>query len=290
MPARITVHATLLTVAMIYGANYTIAKIVMPSHLEPFGFILLRLICATALFWFMGALMRSEKIRKKDYWLLVKCGFFGAAFNMLMFFQGLSMTNPINASVIMTMTPIVVLLTAYLLGKERLSPMKVTGVAIGATGAWLLVTKDGFSLSEGTLLGDLFIILNASAYAVYLVIVKPLMLEYKPITVIKWIFLFGSIMTLPFGLSDLSQITWSAMPTEAWLSIFYVILGATFTVYLLNIWALQYVNSSVVGIYIYLQPIISTTIAVIFRHDPLDLKTIIYSMVIMGGVYLVSKR
>lgn len=262
----------------------------MPQYLEPFGFILLRLVLATLLFWFLAALLPSEKVRKEDYWRLIKCGFFGAAFNMLMFFQGLSMTNPINASVIMTLTPIVVLFTAYLLGQEKLNTIKITGVTLGAVGAYLLITKDGFSLTGGTFLGDVFIIVNASAYALYLVMVKPLMLKYKPITVIKWVFLFGSIMCLPFGLAELVHVEWTTMPLEAWFSVFYVILGATFTVYLLNIWALQYVNSSVVGTYIYLQPIISTTIAVTFRNDPLDWKTVVYSLLIMGGVYLVGRR
>lgn len=290
MPGRITIHAVLLIVAMLYGANYTIAKIALPKYIEPFGFILLRLIMATLLFWVLGALLSREKVQKEDYWKLIQCGFFGAAFNMLMFFQGLSMTNPINASVIMTLSPIVVLAVAYLLGQEKLNRVKIAGVVLGAIGAYLLVTKDGFSLQNNTLVGDLFIIVNASAYAFYLVIVKPLMLKYKPITVIKWVFLFGSIMCLPFGMADLAEVEWTAMPPEAWISVVYVILGATFTVYLLNIWALQYVNSSVVGTYIYLQPIISTAIAVTFRHDPLDVKTVIYSLLIMGGVYLVGRR
>lgn len=290
MPGKITIHAALFLVAVLYGANYSIAKIALPQYIPPFGFILLRLIVATGLFWILGLFSHTEKIEKKDYWLFIKCAFFGAAANMLFFFQGLSLTTPINASVIMTMTPIVVLLMAYFLGQEKLSIQKAIGVIVGAVGAYLLITKDGISLSEGTFLGDIFIVLNASAYAVYLVIAKPLMTKYKPTTVIKWVFLFGMIMCLPFGIEELAVVNWRLFPTEAWISVLYVIVGATFMVYLLNIWSLQFVNASVVGIYIYLQPVISTAIAVSFRGDELDLFTVIYAVIIMAGVYIVSKK
>ena len=288
---KIKVHSALFLVAVIYGANYSIAKIALPEYLQPFGFILLRIVCATILFWLFSLTQEREKIKSRaDFMLLIVSAIFGVGINMLAFFHGLSLTNPINASVIMTCSPIMVLLTAYVLGKERLTPLKIAGVLVGALGAYLLLTKDGVSLSNGTFLGDLFILVNGSSYAVYLVIVKPLMAKYKAITVIKWIFLFGAIFTLPFGYGELTSVNWDVIPTEAWLSIGYVVLFSTFAVYLLNIWSLKFVNSSVVGIYIYLQPIISTLVAVSFRGDHLDLLTVMYSFLIMVGVYMVSKK
>ncbi|TRX61475.1 DMT family transporter [Fulvivirga sp. M361] len=290
MPAKYKVHFALFTVALLYGANYTIAKIALPAYIGPFGFIVLRIAIATALFWSISAFKPAELIAKEDFWKLVQCAFFGAAANMLCFFQGLSLTNPINASVIMTLTPIAVLVTANVLGQEKFTRPKILGVSVGAVGAFLLVTKDGFTFESGTLIGDLFILLNASFFAVYLVVVKPLMLKYKPLTVIKWAFLIGMFMCLPFGGYELSIVEWSTLPFQAWMSVFYVIIGATFSVYLLNTWALQHVNASVVGTYIYLQPVIATVIAITFRNDSLDIKTIIYAVFIMSGVYLVSKK
>jgi len=121
VPNKIKIHAVLLFVTLIYGANYTVAKIAMPDYLEPFGFILLRVTCATVLFWIFSYGMGSEKIRKGDLALLFLCGLFGVAINQMLFFKGLNLTTPINASVIMTTSPIFVLLTAYVLGKERLT-------------------------------------------------------------------------------------------------------------------------------------------------------------------------
>ncbi|GAA0891319.1 DMT family transporter [Fulvivirga kasyanovii] len=291
MPGKIKIHSVLLFVTLIYGANYTVAKFVMPEYLEPFGFIVFRIILGTLLFWIFSAVTGADKIKsRKDFGLLFLCGLFGVAANQLLFFKGLSLTNPINGSVIMTTSPIMVMIVAYALGKEGITVKKIIGVLIGALGAYLLLTKDGVSLSEGTFLGDLLILLNGSSYAVYLVLVKPLMAKYKAITVIKWVFLFGGIIAFPFGISELSAVDWASIPVSIWFCIAYVILAATFLVYLLNVWSLKFVNSSLVGSYIYLQPVFATLVAVAFRDDQLDVFTVLYSMVIMLGVYLVSQK
>lgn len=285
------VHIALMIVTLLYSANYSIAKFALPEYLQPFGFIIVRIFCAGILFWLFSLKDGQERISdKKDFWLILICAFFGVAQNQLLFFKGLSLTSPINASVIMTTSPVVVMLTAYLMGREKLTAFKIVGVAIAGFGAYLLLTKDGVSLSEGNFLGDLLILFNGASYAIYLVLVKPLMLKYKPITVIKWMFLFGGVMVFPFGLEQLLEVEWQTLPLSAWLSIVYVVVGATFTVYLLNVWALQFVNSSVVGIYIYIQPVFTALIAMTLRGDVLEAETVIYSLLIMGGVYLVSYR
>ncbi|ELR70175.1 Permease of the drug/metabolite transporter (DMT) superfamily [Fulvivirga imtechensis AK7] len=182
-----------------------------------------------------------------------------------------------------------VMLVAYLLGKESITIKKVIGVLVGGTGAYLLLSKSGFSINNETFIGDLLILINGASYAVYLAIVKPLMAKYRAITVIKWIFLLGGIMTLPFGSAQLAQVEWSVLPPIVWFSIIFIVV-ATFLSYLLNVWALKFVNSSVVGSYIYLQPVFATFIAVTFRDDQLHLSTVVYSLIIMFGVYLVSQK
>lgn len=290
VPSKIKIHSILLFVTLIYGANYTIAKIPMPDYLQPFGFILVRVSSATLLFWLFSYFTGTEKINRKDFGLLLLCGLFGVATNQLLFFKGLSLTTPINASIIMTTSPISVLLAAYLLGKERLTFLKIIGVLVGALGAYLLITKDGATLGKGTFLGDLLVLINGASYAVYLVIVKPLMAKYKATTVIKWVFFFGWLIVIPFGFQEFSMVEWALLPAEVWFSIAFVILLGTFTVYMLNVWALKFVNSSVVGIYMYLQPVFATFIAFLVRGDQLDWLTAIYSLIIMLGVYLVSKK
>ena len=231
MPRLLWVHLALLVVTILYGANYTIAKFALPEFIKPFGFIAIRVISGTILFWAVDSINANEKIERADHWTLIKCGFFGAAVNMLLFFQGLSLTTPIHGSIIMTMSPIAVLVVAAIMGGEKLTRMKFAGTVIGFIGAVLLLTRHGISLQEGTFLGDLLILGNGTTYAIYLVLAKPLMRKYRPFTVLKWVFLYGTIVVLPFGLPQLAEVEWSTFTTEAWFSVFYVIFGSTFAIF-----------------------------------------------------------
>ncbi len=290
MPRMLWVHLALLFVTFLYGANYTIAKYALPEYLKPLAFISIRLLSGTILFWGLSIFQPKEAISRADHWLLFRCGLFGAALNQLLFFEGLSRTSPIHASIMMTMSPIAVILIASLMGREYLTRRKVIGTLIGFTGAVLLLTRYGVSLDEGTFTGDLMILLNGTSYAIYLILVKPLTQKYKPFTVLKWVFLYGALIAVPFGIPQLADVAWSALPTSAWLSIGYVVFATTFTVYLLNAWALQYVNSSIVGIYIYLQPVFATFVALSLGKDHLEIQTVLFASIIMMGVYLVSKQ
>lgn len=281
----------LFIVALLYGANYTIAKYAMPEYVGAFGFIAIRVICTTILFWVLHQIIDGEKITsKRDYWRLAFSGLFGVALNQLFFFKGLSLTTPINASIIMTINPVVVVVGAYFVGNENLSIKKIIGLVFGLTGAYLLITKDGASFDNDYFLGNLFVFLNACFYAAYLIIVKKLMLKYHSLTVIKWVFLFGGLIAVPVGFPELLKVDWVNLPKVAWLSIIYVVIGVTFFAYLLNAWALKFVNSSVVGVYIYLQPVLATTVAILLKSDTFEFNYLIYASLIMVSVYLVSMR
>lgn len=290
MPNKILIHAVLFFVTFIYGANYTIAKFALPEYISPFGFIALRVLGALSVFWLIHQIKTDEKVEKKDYLLLAACGLFGVAINQMSFFYGLSMTEPINAAIIMTISPIMVFVVAFLMGLEKPKPLKIIGFLLGALGAYLLITRDGVSWESGTFVGNLFILINATSYAIYLVLVKPLMRKYKPLTVIKWVFLFGGIIAIPAGIEQLINVPWESLPGKAVFSLVYVVIGTTILAYLLNAWALSYVESSVVGVYMYLQPVLAAVVAVSLNEDTLELREVLYSLIIMLGVYLVSKK
>jgi drug/metabolite transporter (DMT)-like permease len=291
MPSKFKIHAALLIVGLIYGANYSIAKVVMPEHIGPFGVIFIRVVIGAILYFIFDFIRGAEKIKyKRDYLKLAGLSIFGIAINQLMFFKGLSLTTPISASVIMTLSPITVLIASYLVLKERITANKMVGIALGATGAILMIGIDGFKLSSDTFLGNLFVLINAVSYSIYLVLVKPMMMRYKPITIIKWVFFFGMIFVIPFSITEFLQVEWHQLPSEAWYSLGYIIVGTTFIAYILNVWALQYVSPSVVGYYVYLQPVFATLIAVGIRGDRLTMTEVFYSSLIFLGVYLVSVR
>ena len=259
MSALWRAHIALFAVNVIYAANYIIAKGVMPDYVEPSGFILIRVTGAVSMFWIVKRFTR-EKVRRKHYGRLALCGLFGVCMNQLFFFEGLNLTSEVNAAIIMTITPILVLLLSAAILKERITPIKIVGILLGMIGAGSLIifSHEGKLSLEG-IWGDLFILINATSYGLYLVLVKPLMSKYKPITVISWVFLFGTVFVIfsPFALIDFSNVDWFQLPPWAIGSIIYVVIATTFLAYLLNIFALKIVRPTVSSSYIYLQPVMT---------------------------------
>lgn len=284
------VHSALTFANLIYGLNYGIAKAVMPHYIAPLGFIFTRVVFGSILFWtFNASVKKGEKVDGKDLPRLALCGLLGVAANQLLFFEGLNLTSPINAALIQTIIPVILLPIGALMLQEQVTGRKILGVALGLSGAGLLIlNKEELSLENSHLSGDLLIILNATSYAFYLVLVKPLMAKYSATTVIKWVFMFGMLVIVPFGWQSFFAVDWQELPATAWMAVLYVVLFTTFFAYLLNTWALKHVNSSVVGIYAYMQPVFASLIAMSLGQDTPTLKTGLYSLLIFAGVYLVS--
>lgn len=280
-------HGALLLVNLIYGANFTIAKQVMPRFLEPYAFIILRVSTALFLYLLIHKLFFKSKIDWKEDWKrFALCGFFGIAFNQLMFFKGLSMTTPINGSLLMIITPIFVIIFSSLLHQESLMWNKIVGTMLGTSGAFLLIGGKQFNFSSETAMGDLCIVLNALSYAVYLVIVRPLMHKYNPFTVITYVFLCGYPWVLMVGSRQLFQVEWSSIPSQYYWHIAFILICATALVYFLNLMAMRETSSTVVGNYIYTQPFFAVIIALLSNNDFLSWIKIASGMMIILGVYL----
>ena len=297
---RVLAHLALLFVAFVYGANYIVAKGLMPDLIGPSGFIVLRVVGGGGLFWIVRFALRAagrwERVARADLGRLAICGLTGVAANQLLFFNGLNLTSPVNASLIMTVNPVLVLVvSAFLLGTP-ITQRKVLGIAIGMAGAIaLLVMGASASNLHASWQGDLMVLINATSYGLYLVAVKPLMVKYKPLTVIAWVFLFGAVFVLPVGLPQALAIDWAAFEPQHMQALAFVILGTTFLVYLLNIYAMQHVPPTVVSIYIYLQPLLATGISWWAGQNggpnytaDLDIWTGACALAIFTGVGLVS--
>jgi drug/metabolite transporter (DMT)-like permease len=293
MSARlILAHVAMFLVALIYAANFSLAKMAMPDYVGAFGFILLRVSAAAALFFISSAFIR-EKVEKKDIGTLVLTSIFGVALNMLTFFKGLELTTPINGALIMLMTPILVLVFSFVVLKEKLNFLKIIGIGLGLGGGIMLTLSNSNAASDyapNPLWGNILVGINAASYGVYLIMVKPLAKKYHPITIMKWNFGLGLLFVFPFGIQQTMQVNWQTMPYEIILVIAFVLFFVTFVNYLLNAIALTMVSPSVVGAYIYLQPVLTALIAVVGGHDNLTLTITISSLLIFVGVYLVSYK
>ena len=287
----IRAHLALFAVALIYGLNYTIAKDVMPGFLMPRGFILVRALGGVALFWLSSLFWKQQQTQLKDHWRLFACGLFGVAANQLTFFEGLNITTPINAAVMMTVNPVLVLLLSAVFLKEGLRPARILGIILGIAGAIILITRGGAEVdifSSDKSMGNLLVFVNASSYAFYLILVKPLMSKYSAITVIRWVFTYGLILVLPFGYHQMIDVQWFDLPGDIIARIAFVVVGTTYLAYLLNVYALKSVSSTTVSFYIYLQPLIAAVVAIILGKDHLTATLILAAALLFVGVYLVS--
>ena len=289
MKIKILPHIALFAVNLIYALNYSIAKDVMPDYIGPSGFILLRVIGGSFLFFLTYIFFIKEKVNLSDIVRLIFCGLFGVAINQLFFFEGLNLTTPINAAIIMTVSPILVIVFSAIIIKEKITIRKIFGIFLGLTGAATLILKSGaISLNNDYFIGNFLVFVNATSYSIYLVIVKGLMTKYNPITVMFYVFSFGLIFVFPFGISELSNVSLEIFTLEIFLKVGFVVICTTFLAYLFNAFALKSLNPSVVSIYIYLQPVLATVIAIILKSDSLDLVKIISSAFIFSAVFLVS--
>ncbi|OUW34723.1 MAG: EamA family transporter [Flavobacteriaceae bacterium TMED179] len=277
----------------IYGMNHTIAKVVMPHYIGPFGFIMLRVVGACILFWLVSFFIPKETIEKKDFFKIAITAFFGMCINMLMFFKGLQLSTPINSGVIVTLTPIIILVLSAIFLKERLNLLKVLGIILGFIGAILLIIYGNTIKAinaPNVSLGNIMLLINAISFGTYLVMVKSLTKKYSTVTLMKWMFLLGVFYTFPFTINEFMEVSWNSLPFEAIWRMSFVVLGTTFLTYMLNVYALKTLSATTIGAFTYLQPIITIVYAVITGNDILDSVKILACGLVFLGVYLVSKK
>ncbi|MBL4662846.1 MAG: EamA family transporter [Flavobacteriaceae bacterium] len=275
----------------IYGVNHTIAKGLMPNVIGPYGFILVRVTGAALLFWLISFFFPSEKIDRKDWSRILLCALFGMVLNMNMFFKGLELSTPINSSVVITLTPVILLVLGAFLLKERITWLKSVGIGIGLIGALVLILF-GVKTQENAPnipLGNMLFIVNATSYAFYLIFVKPLVTKYSSITLMKIFFLLAVFMNIPIGLSQFMDVAWMDLGfAEIW-KLAFVVVGTSVLTYLFNIYALKQLSPSTIGVFMYLQPLMAVGYAILVGADSLSTIRIVAATLIFTGVFLTTR-
>ena len=281
-----------LTATIIYGLNHTIAKEVMPSYIKPFGFIFLRVMGAAVLFWCIAPFAPKQKIEQKDWGRIAICAVMGMVINMLAFFKGLQLSTPINSAVLVTITPIIVVILSALFIKEKITLQKGFGVFLGLVGALTLILFGAEIRSDAPNipLGNFLFVINATFYGSYLILVKKLIEKYHPFVLLKWLFTIGVIVNLPITYSEVAEIQWSLLPLPIIGAIIFVILGTTFGTYLLNAFALTQLKATTIGAFVYLQPLVGVLFALLAGKDSLTSVKVVAMLLVLFGVYLASKR
>lgn len=282
-------HVALAAVALIYGANYIIARDVMVREIiQPNAFILLRVVAATLLFFILHK--RYDGFSKQDHIRMVLCGLTGVATNQLLFFNGLKLSGPIQSALIMTTTPVLVYLIAVVIGRSKFLWHKIFGISLGMLGAGLIIWQKDIGNFEHAWLGNIMVFINASSYAVYLIIAQSLMTKHPPVQVLKYVFAYGLLFVIPFALPSVAATKFHEIGYGESLSILYVLLFTTYLAYRLNGFALGRVNATVVSIYLYLQPVVATLLSLFLAVEGLSMKKMIAAGLILVSILLVSRE
>lgn len=285
-------HAIMLLVSIIFGLNISVSKSLLASTLvQPEALTLARMLFAGTAFWIASLFIKREHVTPKDQLMLIFGSMCGITFNQGMFIFGLDRTSPIDASIIVTSTPMLAMILAAFILKEPITLKKAAGVIIGAIGAiTLITTAQGQEVKASTLTGNLLVFASSCIYALYLVCIKPIIERYNPVTVMKWMFLYASLMMIPFMLKSLinAPIFTQAQSIRPFLSLFYTLFGATFLTYLLIPMAQRLIRPTTIGMYNYVQPLVATLAAVIIGQDNLTWMKILSAILIFVGVYMVT--
>ena len=283
------VHPALALVQCIFATLPIATKLVLPA-LEPLALATLRLAgSALAFVWLRWALGHAERIAgTADLLKLAGLALLGACLNQVLFVVGLSHTTAIHSTLLMTTIPVFTLAIALVLGRERSSAAKLGGMGLAAAGALYLIAGRGAAGEGASALGDVLITLNALSYAGYLVLSKDLLRRYQPLTVVTYVFLFGALLVLPVGIPALLRTDIGALTPRTLLAFGYIVAFPSFLTYLLSIWALRRTASSLVAMYVYLQPVITAYLAPLVLGERVTVRSGLAAALVFAGLALAT--
>jgi drug/metabolite transporter (DMT)-like permease len=285
-------HIAVLLTNLFFAGNYSLVKLISPHPIGPFAINLTRVAISLVLFWMVWLFGNTPMgIERKDWGRFVLCAISGIAVNQMLFIKGLTLTSTVHAALLTLVTPIVVTVFALWVLKERFTIYKAAGLSLGIGGAtFLILQREAGQHATNYLLGDVLIIINAMSYALYFILVKPLMERYSALHVIRWIFTLGFFMMLPFCWSQTAEIQWTALTWPQLGALFYVGIAGTFLAYYFNIYGIAKLGASVTGSYIYTQPVFAVAIAIFALGESLTWQKVLAAVLIFAGVFLVNRK
>ena len=292
MKSTTKAHLALIATNIFFAINFTAVKALTDADkIGPLALNFIRMASATALLWLIYLVStKKETIQRTHYKRLFWCSLTGIFINQILFIQGLSMTLPIHASLLMLTTPVFIAVLSVFFFKEPMTVFRFAGLASGIAGATMLILfRKNTGNASAILLGDLLVIVNAISYSYYFILVKPLMKRYNPMTVVRICFTIGTALALPLCWNQLMTTSFNMFTPTDWLILILICVGGTFFAYLFNIYGIQQLGPAVSGAYIYTQPVFAAIIAYFFRGDQLDIYALMAASLIFTGVYVVNR-
>jgi len=283
-------HIALLAVQLMFGSAPILGKFVLLAF-PPLAIVGFRVAGAALAFYFLQRFRGNLRLKRRSHYLyfaLFSC--FGVICNQLLFFKGLSLTTATNTSLLAVMIPIFAILVSVLIGNDKLTWQKTLGVILAGCGVIYLIDPVNASFSSQTTQGDILIILNCLSYGTYVAVSKKLITYYGALKSIAWLFLFASIVNVPIGLYSLQTVDVAQIGLSAWLTLAAIVLFPTIFAYYWNAWALARVEPSIVAVYIYLQPLIGTFLAIFVLGEAWKPRIFLAMALIFTGVFLVTRK
>lgn len=282
-------HLFALTANIMWGLMAPIGK----SALQEFSAISVttfRMIGAAAAFWLLSLFCKEEHVNHRDMLKIFFASLFALVFNQGVYIFGLSLTSPVDASIVTTTLPIVTMIVAAIYLKEPITNKKVLGIFVGAMGALILIiSSQATDNGGGNIIGDLLCLLAQISFSIYLTVFKGLSQRYSAITINKWMFVYASICYIPFSYHDISTIQWNTISTISIIEVLYVVIGGSFMAYLCIMSAQKILRPTVVSMYNYMQPIVATIAAIIMGVGSFGWQKGIAIALVFLGVYIVTQ-
>ena len=287
-------HGSMLGANVMWGLMSPMAKFVMVGGaVTPLVVTDLRITGAMVLFWIASFFQKPERVTPKDLLKLLGASLLAIVFNQGCFIFGVGMTSPVDASIITTSMPLLAMVLAAIYLKEPITGKKVLGIAVGATGALLLIlgshqVSEVKAAGNHYIWGDLLVLLAQLSYALYFVLFKNFVNKYSLITIMKWMFTYAFICALPFSYHDLLHTGWNSLQSTEIGALIFIVVGSTFISYVLIVIGQKNLRPTVAGMYNYVQPLVASIVAVCWGMDTFNFVKIISVALIFGGVYLVT--
>ncbi|RRD91439.1 DMT family transporter [Bacteroides heparinolyticus] len=289
MKKNIQGHLFALSANILWGLMAPIGKSAL-TEFSPLSVTTFRMVGAAACFWLLSLFCKREQVDHRDLLKMFFAALFALVFNQGVYIFGLSMTSPINASIVTTTLPIVTMVVAAIYLKEPVTNKKVLGIFVGALGALILITSSRAAANgNGSIFGDLLCLAAQISFSIYLTVFKGLSQRYSPITLNKWMFVYASICYIPFSYRDVAAIEWSGISVSALLQVGYVVVGGSFLAYIFIMSAQRLLRPTVVSMYNYMQPIVASTVAIILGLGVFSPEKGVAIALVFLGVYIVTQ-
>ncbi len=284
-------HLSMFAAEAMWGLMSPVGKDAMNNGIDGLSMVSFRVAGAALLFWVASLFARREHIPVRDVLLFAGAALLGVVFNQCLFTIGLSVTSPINASIVTTSMPIFAMVLSFLILGEPITVKKTSGVVIGCTGAVILILTSATAGSSkvGDIRGDLMCICAQLSFALYLSLFNKLIRKYNVFTVNKWMFTWAAVFVVPVSSGHLASLPWADVTLSTWGEVGYVVFFGTFVSYLLSIVGQRVLRPTVVSVYNYVQPIVSVTVSVLTGLGVFTWPQGLAIILVFSGVWLVVK-